>query len=216
MTRYLVTIHHPDDYNPAVAEDEAMHRDIDVLNDEMVAASARVFVGGLEPVGRAKSVRNQPKGEVLVTDGSYIETKEHIGGFWVLELATLDEALAWARKAAIAYRAPVEVRFMERFNSAFVAHRRQDLDELIGEGCVLENTAPAADGARYEGREACLGFWKEVASSASRMFEAEEIWASGDRGIVRWSEREGDRVRGVNIMRVRDGKIVEGMGHVKG
>ena len=110
MTRYLVAIHHPDDYDPAVAEDEAMHRDIDVLNEEMVAAGVRVFVGGLCSVDKAWTVRNRPDGGVLVTDGPYIETKEHIGGFWVLELATLDEALVWARKAATACRAPVEVR----------------------------------------------------------------------------------------------------------
>lgn len=110
MTRYLIAIHLPDDYDPAVAEDEAMHRDIDALNDEMVAAGVRAFVGGLEPVGKAKSLRSRPGGGVLVTDGPYIETKEHIGGFWVLELASLDEALAWARKAVIACRAPVEVR----------------------------------------------------------------------------------------------------------
>jgi ketosteroid isomerase-like protein len=109
---------------------------------------------------------------------------------------------------------------MDRFNSAFEEHRPEDLDDLIGEGCVLENTTPAPDGARYEGREACLNFWKGVASSANLVFEAEEIWASEDRGIIRWqlrwSESTADRVRGVNIMRVRDGKIVEGQGYVKG
>jgi hypothetical protein len=110
MTQYLVAIHHPDDYDPATAEDEAMHRDIDVLNDEMVAAGVRVFVGGLKPVNMAVSVRKRPDGQLLVTDGPYLETKEHIGGFWVLEAASLDEALAWGRKAAIACRAPVEVR----------------------------------------------------------------------------------------------------------
>ena len=47
---------------------------------------------------------------------------------------------------------------MERFNAAFQSHRPEDLDDLIGEGCILENTAPAPDGARYEGREACLAF----------------------------------------------------------
>jgi hypothetical protein len=47
---------------------------------------------------------------VVITDGPYLETKEHIGGFWILEAANLDEALAWARKAAVACRAPVEVR----------------------------------------------------------------------------------------------------------
>jgi hypothetical protein len=110
MTRYLVAIHHPDDFDPAVDEDEETRRDIAALNDEMKAAGVRVFVGGLQPASRAKSVRVKPGGKVLVTDGPYIETKEHIGGFWVLEAADLDEALEWGRKAAVACRAPVEVR----------------------------------------------------------------------------------------------------------
>jgi len=109
MTRYLVAIHHPDGYEPSL-EDEAMHRDIDALNDEMVAAGVRIFVGGLRPASSARSLRRQPGGKVLITDGPYLETKEHVGGFWVLEAADLDEALAWGRKAAVACRAPVEVR----------------------------------------------------------------------------------------------------------
>jgi hypothetical protein len=109
MAQYLVAIHHPDNYNPSV-EDEAMVRDIHALNREMVAAGVRVFVGGLSPARNAKSLRAQPDGKVLITDGPYLETKEHIGGFWVLETADLDEALAWGRKAAVACRAPVEVR----------------------------------------------------------------------------------------------------------
>jgi hypothetical protein len=109
MTQYLVAIHHPDDYDPS-AEDEAMHRDIDALNEEMEAAGVRLFAGGLEPAGRARSLRVRPDGEVLVTDGPYLEAKEHVGGFWLLEAADLDEALAWGRKAAVACRAPVEVR----------------------------------------------------------------------------------------------------------
>jgi hypothetical protein len=76
----------------------------------MVAAGVRIFVGGLHPASRAKSLRAQPNGKVLVTDGPYLETKEHVGGFWVLEAADLDEALEWGRKAAVACRAPVEVR----------------------------------------------------------------------------------------------------------
>jgi hypothetical protein len=58
----------------------------------------------------ATSLRLQPDGNVLITDGPYLETKEHVGGFWVLEAASLDQALAWGRKAAFACRAPVEVR----------------------------------------------------------------------------------------------------------
>ena len=109
MARYLVAIHHPDDYDPSL-EDEAMSRDIDALNDEMEAAGVRIFAGGLHPASSAKSLRAQPDGKVLITDGPYLETKEHVGGFWMLEAANLDEALAWGRKAVIACRAPVEVR----------------------------------------------------------------------------------------------------------
>jgi len=109
MAQYFVTIHHPDDYDPSV-EDEAMSRAIDALNDEMTAAGIRVFVGGLHPASHAKSLRPQPDGQVLLTDGPYLPTHEQIGGFWVLQATDLDEALAWGRKAAIACRAPVEVR----------------------------------------------------------------------------------------------------------
>ena len=109
MPQYLVAIHHPDDYDPSV-EDEAMGRDIDVLNEEMIAAGIRVFVGGLHSVKSAKSLRAQLGGKVLITDGPYLETKEHIGGFWVLEATDMNEALEWGRKAVVACRAPVEVR----------------------------------------------------------------------------------------------------------
>ena len=87
-----------------------MSRDIDALNNEMDAAGVTVFVGGLSPPRSAKSLRLQPDGEMQVTDGLYLGTKEYVGGFWVLKTAGLDEALAWGRKAAIACRAPVEVR----------------------------------------------------------------------------------------------------------
>lgn len=109
MTQYLVAIHHPDDFEPA-SESEATQRDIAALNREMVAAGIRVFVGGLDRASKAKSVRLKPDGKVIVSDGPYVETKEHIGGFWVLDLASMDEALEWGQKAAIACRAPVEVR----------------------------------------------------------------------------------------------------------
>jgi hypothetical protein len=111
MPQYLVAIYHPDDYDPSV-ETEATISEIHALNREMIAAGARKFAGGLSPASGAKSLRARPDGKVLVTDGPYLETKEHIGGFWVLEAADLDEALAWGRKGAIACRAPVEVRPM--------------------------------------------------------------------------------------------------------
>ena len=109
MTQCLVAIHHPDDYDPSV-ETEATMSAIHALNREMMAAGVRIFVGGLAPARSARSLRAQPDGKVLITDGRYLETKEHVGGFWVLDAANLDDALAWGRKAAVACRAPVEVR----------------------------------------------------------------------------------------------------------
>ena len=92
MTQYLVAIYRPENYDPAVSEDEAIGREIDALNDEMKAAGVRVFVGGLQPESSARSLRLQPAGKVLITDGPYAETKEHIGGFgcW--------KPLTWTRR----------------------------------------------------------------------------------------------------------------------
>src|SRR4051794_15549454 len=104
MPNYWIAIHHPADYDASV-ETEAMSRDIDALNDEMVAAGVRVFVGGLWPASSAKSLRAQPGGQVVVSDGPYLQTDEHVGGFWVLDVADMDDALAWGRKAAVACRA---------------------------------------------------------------------------------------------------------------
>jgi hypothetical protein len=109
MPQFLVAIQHPDNYDPST-EGESMIRDIHALNKEMDTAGARVFAGGLSAPSHAKSLRKQPNGKVAVTDGPYLETKEHVGGFWILEAADMDEALAWARKAVIACRTPVEVR----------------------------------------------------------------------------------------------------------
>ena len=114
MAQYLVAIHHPNGYDGSL-EGEAMMRDIHALNEEMIAAGARIFAGGLSSASSARSLRAQPDGKVRVTDGPYLETKEHIGGFWILEAANLDEALAWGRKAVVACRALVEVReFLSR------------------------------------------------------------------------------------------------------
>src|SRR5262249_34263551 len=109
MPQYLVAIQHPENYDPHL-EGEAMIRDISALNQEMDAAGARFFAGSLESAAKAKSLRNQRGGEVVITDGPSLETKEHVGGFWILEAADMDEALAWARKAVVACRVPVEVR----------------------------------------------------------------------------------------------------------
>jgi hypothetical protein len=106
MPQYLVAGYLPDDFDPSQI-DEATGRDIHALNDEMDAAGVTKFAGGL---GSTKSLRTQPDGGVLITDGPYLETKEHIGGFWILECADMDKAVAWARKGVVATRGQVEVR----------------------------------------------------------------------------------------------------------
>jgi hypothetical protein len=109
MAQYLFAIYHPDDYDPSV-ETKATISEIHALNEEMEAKGVRIFACGVSAPSDANTLRAQPDGKVLITDGPYLETKEHMGGFWVLETANLDEALAWGRKAAVACRAPVEMR----------------------------------------------------------------------------------------------------------
>jgi len=106
MPHYLVSGYLPDNFDPST-QDEAMVEEIYALNREMIAAGVRKFAGGLGPT---HTLRPQPNGELLVTDGPYLETKEHVGGLWILECADIDEVIAWARKGAKACRFPVEVR----------------------------------------------------------------------------------------------------------
>lgn len=109
MPQYLIANYLPDNFDPSSVS-ESMMEDIHALNREMIAAGVRKFACGISPAANAKTLRKQADGTVLVTDGPYTETKEHIGGFWILEAANMDEALAWARKGAIACDVPGEVR----------------------------------------------------------------------------------------------------------
>ena len=109
MPQYLVCNYLPDDFDPSTVT-EAMMEEIHALNGEMIAAGVRKFARGISPARNAKTLRRQPDGKVRVTDGPYTETTEHMGGFWILEAANLDEALAWAKKGAIACDVAGEVR----------------------------------------------------------------------------------------------------------
>jgi hypothetical protein len=109
MPQYLLANYLPDDFDPSTMTEATIHA-INALNDELEAAGARLMACGLSPAAQAKSVRGQPNGEVLVTDGPYLEAKEHIGGFWILEAADMDEAMAWARKACFDPGSRGEVR----------------------------------------------------------------------------------------------------------
>ena len=109
MPQYMISGYQPDAFDPSTITEE-MIEEIHALNREMIAAGARKFACGITPAARAKSLRTQPDGKVIVTDGPYTETKEHMGGFWILECANMDEALAWARKGIAATKGQTEVR----------------------------------------------------------------------------------------------------------
>jgi hypothetical protein len=109
MPRYLVASYLPDDYDPS-GESEETIRAIHALNDEMEAAGVLKFACGISPASSAKTLRAQPNGKFIVTDGPYTETKDHIAGFYLLEAADTDEVFKWLRKASVAFRYPVEVR----------------------------------------------------------------------------------------------------------
>jgi hypothetical protein len=109
MKQYLLSIYQPDGGAPPPEVLEKVMREVRALNEEIKAAGAWVFNGGLHPPSTATVVRLQD-GDLLTTDGPYAEGKEHIGGFLIVKAADLDAALAWARKLARVITLPIEVR----------------------------------------------------------------------------------------------------------
>lgn len=110
MKQYLLSVHMVEgEPEPEPDVIETMYRDVDAVNAEMQAKDAWVFGGGLHPASTATVVQVRD-GEVVTTDGPFAESKEHLGGFWVIKATDLDEALGWAAKATAACQAPVEVR----------------------------------------------------------------------------------------------------------
>jgi ketosteroid isomerase-like protein len=115
------------------------------------------------------------------------------------------------------------VTAVNRFNEAFNRHDVDAVMAAMTKDCVFENTWPAPDGERYEGREAVRSFWEKFfRSSPNSVFKAEEIFAGGDRCVVRWrydwvgKDGKPGHVRGVDVVRVRDGKVAEKLSYVKG
>jgi hypothetical protein len=110
MKHYLLSVHMVEGQpQPADAEMQKMYSDVEVFNERMQAEGAWVFAGGLYPADVATVVRTEG-GEVVTTDGPFAESKEHIGGFWVLKAEDLDAALRLAADASAACQGPVEVR----------------------------------------------------------------------------------------------------------
>ena len=112
MTQYMLSVWGPE----MTPEEEKTYmasgafEATDKLNDELVASGKFVFAGGLEKLHSSTVVSTNDGGDIVVTDGPYAETKEYLGGFWILECEDLDDALAIAKRATVACGAPVEVR----------------------------------------------------------------------------------------------------------
>jgi hypothetical protein len=112
MTQYLLSVWMVEGVEPYASpeEMERAYKDVEAFNDEIRASGHWVFAGGLHPANTATVVRAGEGGAVITTDGPFAETKEQLGGFWVIAAADLDEALALAARATVACKAPVEVR----------------------------------------------------------------------------------------------------------
>lgn len=112
MAQYLMSVWHDDDYSdidPTSDDVQRTFEQVGAFNERLTESGAWVFGGGLQPAATATVLRSSA-GEVSMTDGPYAETKEQMGGFWVIEAADFDAALEWAGQAAAACEGPVEVR----------------------------------------------------------------------------------------------------------
>ena len=111
MKQYLLAVYSEEGAADALSQEEMQraYQAVDAFNSKVRAAGAWVFAGGLHPSSTATVVRAQG-GQVITTDGPYAETKEQIGGFWVIRAADLDAALDWAARGSAACGWPVEVR----------------------------------------------------------------------------------------------------------
>ena len=110
MTQYMLAVHgSEDDPMPDPEAMEQAFKAVDAFNAELQASGCWVFAGGLHPISSATTVRAQD-GEVLLTDGPFAETKEHLGGFWIIDVPDLDAALEWAGRGSAACQGAVEVR----------------------------------------------------------------------------------------------------------
>lgn len=114
MKQYLLSICYPaGGTRPPPEVLERIMRDVHEIQGDLQKAGAWIFSGGLHPPETA-SVLRQQNGEIVITDGPFIESKEQIGGFSIIEVADLDAALGWARRLARAIGTPIEVRpFMD-------------------------------------------------------------------------------------------------------
>ncbi len=110
MTQYLLALYMADAEKVPEEQTRRVWADVNALIDRMTDAGAYVFKSGLDGGGESATVVRPSGGDFVMTDGPYTETKEHLAGFWIVNAADLDEALEWAKLAALAEQRPIEVR----------------------------------------------------------------------------------------------------------
>jgi hypothetical protein len=125
MAQYLLALYYTDE-TPAAEEFQRLCVDVPALTAKMQDAGVYVFQGGLAPA--SATVVRQSGDDFLITDGPYTETKEHLGGFWIIDVADLDAALEWAKLASVACRRPVELAPFEM----------RSIDELLAASAAGE------------------------------------------------------------------------------
>ena len=104
---------------------------------------------------------------------------------------------------------------IKQFNEAFLQQAPEKLVDIIADDCVMEGVGPAPDGNRWTGYDECLAGWQALATDPALRFEVEHVDVDGDRAVIRWRLDADEPFRGVNLMRLRDGKIVEALGYAK-
>ena len=195
MSQYLLAVHNDadgPDYSPEEAE--RAFAQVDSLNSELRSAGAWVFAGGLQPPDHAAVVRGSGEGAVT-TDGPYLESKEHLGGFWILDVADLDAALAWAERASAACLQPVEVQPFSAFSDVPPATEEGSRPEFL----LSVHVGPGASSRPAPTDEELQRSWRqmqeleaELQSSGAWMFSgrlggpdtATVVTATDDRPIV--------------------------------
>jgi hypothetical protein len=110
MTQYLLALYKADDEVIPAERSRQVWAGVNALGDKLTDAGAFVFKSGLRGGSESATVVRQSGDDFLITDGPYTETKEHLAGFWIIDVADLDAALEWARLAAVAEQRPIEVR----------------------------------------------------------------------------------------------------------
>jgi hypothetical protein len=110
MKTYLITLYSPDGPPPPEVDLAAVMAEIETINDDIRAAGGWVFAGGLGDLAAATTIRTSGSGEPLLTDGPFLEAKEHLGGLSIVRAPDYDVALGWAQRTAKATGLPVEIR----------------------------------------------------------------------------------------------------------